>query len=58
MSKVQCTLCNDIIESKHQHDFQQCSCEETAVDGGNDYPRVLFKTSYPLILTKDENEEE
>lgn len=56
MSKVQCTLCNEIIESKHRHDFQQCSCEETAIDGGDEYLRVLFKTSYPIFLKEDENE--
>ena len=41
MSKVKCLRCGVVLESKHRHDFQQCSCDnETFVDGGNDYTRV------------------
>jgi len=36
---AQCLLCNDIIESKHRHDFVSCSCGNIAVDGGLDYIR-------------------
>ena len=40
MSKVKCTLCGDIIESKYRHDYVECSCGYTFVDGGNDYIRT------------------
>ena len=36
---AQCTLCGDIIESKHRHDFVACSCDNIFIDGGLDYIR-------------------
>lgn len=36
---LQCLNCNDIIESKHRHDFIKCSCEGCFIDGGLDYLR-------------------
>lgn len=36
-NKAQCKTCNDIIESKHKHDFINCRCGSLAVDGGKDY---------------------
>jgi len=43
MSKVKCTLCGDIIESKSQHDFKECSCGKTFIDGGDeDYIRTTI----------------
>jgi hypothetical protein len=38
-NKAKCLRCNDIIESKHRHDFVMCSCESIFVDGGTDYIR-------------------
>lgn len=29
-----CTECGDVIESKHRHDFQICTCGSCFVDGG------------------------
>lgn len=37
---VQCKLCGDRLFSWHVHDFKWCSCQKTAVDGGDDYLRV------------------
>ena len=32
---IKCLVCNTILESKHQHDFQKCNCSNGAfVDGG------------------------
>lgn len=39
MSRGQCLECNDIIESKHRHDFQKCKCGKSFIDGGDDYIR-------------------
>ena len=40
MSKAKCLKCNDIIESKHRHDFVRCSCNEIFLDGGDEYIRA------------------
>lgn len=42
---IRCKHCNDVIESRHRHDFVKCSCGCVAVDGGNQYLRRIFKTS-------------
>ncbi|WP_232696130.1 DUF7695 domain-containing protein [Brevibacillus daliensis] len=39
---IRCLHCNDVIESKHRHDFVWCSCGKVAVDGGLAYMRRLF----------------
>lgn len=36
---VRCDECNDVIESKHVHDFLYCKCGNIAVDGGLEYLR-------------------
>ena len=40
MSKAQCLDCEDIIESKHRHDFVRCGCGNSFLDGGNSYIRA------------------
>ena len=37
---IRCLKCGDVIESKSVHDFQQCSCGATFVDGGHEYIRI------------------
>lgn len=39
VNKVRCKKCNDIIESKHSHDFKVCGCGEIFIDGGTDNQR-------------------
>ena len=37
---IKCLVCNTILESKHQHDFQKCNYSNGAfVDGGLSYIR-------------------
>ena len=56
---IQCTVCDDVIESKHRHDFKWCSCGSCAVDGGNDYLRRLGDPSNWIELSiSEENEDE
>ena len=43
MSKAQCLDCQDIIESKHRHDFVKCKCGNSFIDGGDEYFRVSGK---------------
>lgn len=38
-NRLQCLKCEDIIESKHRHDFKFCKCGACFVDGGLDYIR-------------------
>ena len=38
-----CPNCKDEFYSRAHHDFHYCSCGDTAVDGGFDYVKVLFK---------------
>ncbi len=34
-NSIKCNLCQDIIVSKHTHDFVSCKCGSCSVDGGN-----------------------
>ena len=40
-NRAQCLYCMSIVESKHRHDFQWCTCGKMAVDGGLEYVRRL-----------------
>ena len=41
---VKCLVCNSVLESRHRHDYVQCSCpNEVATDGGLDYQRISAK---------------
>lgn len=41
--RIRCKLCSEIIESKHPHYFVRCKCGAVAIDGGDDYTRLLAK---------------
>lgn len=38
---AQCAKCQDIIVSKHRHDFVTCKCESISIDGGLAYRRAV-----------------
>ena len=40
-NRWKCLYCNDIIESKHQHDFTTCKCWKSSCDGGASYIRLI-----------------
>ena len=40
-NRAKCRLCNDIIESKHNHDMVSCSCGQISIDGDTEYYRCL-----------------
>ena len=41
---VKCLVCNSVLESRHRHDYAQCSCpNEVATDGGLNYQRISAK---------------
>ena len=39
-NSVRCLTCDETIESKHRHDFVECSCVAIFVDGGLDCARL------------------
>ena len=39
MSKAECLLCEDVVESTFTHDFVTCKCGNMFLDGGNSYLR-------------------
>ncbi len=47
-NSAQCLKCQEILESKHRHDYVKCSCGNLAVDGGKDYLRRAF-VDYGLV---------
>jgi hypothetical protein len=51
--KIKCTHCKDIIESKYTHDFKRCGCGKIAIDGGDDYTRIIFSEPEDYITIKD-----
>ena len=41
---IKCLVCNTVLESKHQHHYNQCNCSnKAAVDGGLDYQGISAK---------------
>ena len=57
-NKAQCLLCNDIVESRHRHDFRWCSCGSLAVDGGLAYLRRLYNSPEDYKELSEENEDD
>jgi hypothetical protein len=53
-NRVQCLVCNAVIESRTRHDFVTCPCGSTSVDGGTDYQRVLGNNWKDLSITTDD----
>jgi hypothetical protein len=49
VNKCQCRHCNDIIESKHRHDFVSCKCGAIFTDGGKSYIRRGAKDLNDII---------
>ena len=48
-NKIQCKHCNDLIESRHVHEYKKCSCGKVAVDGGLEY----LKREFPEFPTEN-----
>lgn len=36
---VKCLNCDEVVESKHRHNYVTCACGNVSVDGGLDYTR-------------------
>lgn len=57
-SIYQCKECEDIIESKHRHDFTTCQCGNLSIDGGLDYIRIIYDKENSWIDLSEYKEEE
>ena len=57
LNKAQCKKCDDIIESKHRHDFVWCKCGAIAVDGGKDYLKRCGKSADMTEMSESYQEE-
>jgi hypothetical protein len=38
-NRAKCAECGDVLESKHAHDWVECSCGALFVDGGHEHLR-------------------
>ena len=38
--KAQVACCGSLIQSLHRHDFVECQCGRSFIDGGSDYVRM------------------
>ena len=54
---LQCLLCEDIIESKHRHDYKHCRCGNAMVDGGREYQRCGTEKGWETIKDLSKYEE-
>ena len=54
-NRCQCRQCEDIIESRHRHDFVRCKCGAIFTDGGTDYIR-RGATDFADIIDLSEHE--
>lgn len=54
-----CKKCNTVIESKYNHDWVKCNCEEEYcfVDGGNFYRRYGYHDLNTFFLLDDQDNE-
>jgi hypothetical protein len=51
---AKCKVCEDIIESKHLHDYVVCKCGEIAIVGGEDHWYAFGKNATSLIRIDEE----
>jgi hypothetical protein len=54
MSKAKCLKCNDVIESKHRHDFVKCECGEIFLDGGDENIRAGANDLNNILIHNDD----
>lgn len=56
-NRAKCKLCEETIESKHQHDYVTCKCGEISLDGGNAYHHCRATDWNNLIYLDEEDNE-
>lgn len=60
---IKCLKCGDVIESRHSHDYQQCTCKTISINGGRksqhvggDLEYISFEPSVVKKVKKDSQE--
>jgi len=53
---AKCLKCQEVIESKHRHDFKFCKCNSIFIDGGLDYVRFGGEKEDIELLTEYKEE--
>lgn len=54
---IRCKNCGDELFSYHRHDYKRCSCRNTAIDGGDDYTRIIgYSENIETIYKQREQE--
>lgn len=56
-NRAKCKLCQEIIESKHRHDYVTCSCSEISIDGGDSYLRCCARNWDNFLRVDDDDNE-
>ena len=56
MTTVTCTKCNNTIQSKHEHDYRMCGCDNQTYVCGDTYGGMDM--SYVVALTEQREEAE
>lgn len=51
---VECLKCENIIYSRHVHDFHYCQCGNVAIDGGRDYYKINYNSPNSFKTVKIE----
>lgn len=52
ITTIICPKCNEKIFSRTTHDFHECHCGNTAVDGGFEYLRISAKEDIDKVKTE------
>jgi hypothetical protein len=55
---MHCLECDQIVESKHRHDFKECKCGNVFVDGGHEYLRWGIRDFSTVVSLSEVEEEE
>lgn len=53
-----CLACDQVVESKHVHDFQECKCGNVFVDGGHAYLRWGIRDFSTVVSLSEVEEKE
>ena len=56
MTTVTCTKCNNTIQSKHEHDYRMCGCDNQTYVCGNTYGGLDMQ--YVIALTEPKEEKD
>lgn len=51
---AKCKICDDVIESKHTHDYVMCKCGAIFLDGGKEYQRYGWWSEKAEVKSRDE----